>query len=234
MSTKVLQCFVVSLFLFWGSQSVLATSNVDPWESLNRKSFRFNEVFDTWFLKPTATTYDQYMPGPAKTGVNRFIKNTENVVIGVNNFLQLKWVEGSQDFLRFTVNLTLGFLGLFDVATLVGLPVHDEDFGQTLGYWGVPSGPYVMLPFLGASTLRDSISRPFDTQLRGSGFIDHIPTKNTHFALWVLDLRVELFEYEEMIIGEPYNFIRDAYLQSREFKVKDGAVEDEFIDDDWE
>ena len=216
------------------SESFQVEANpADPWQGVNRRIFDFNAGVDRFTVKPAAKAYETVVPGLLRQGVGNFFDNLANPLTGTNNFLQAKFKQGAQDFLRFGVNLTLGLLGCFDVASRLDIPQHDEDFGQTLGYWGVPSGPYVMLPFFGPSTVRDALVIPLDRYFSVSRYIDHVPTRNTGMGLSLMDTRVELLEYEALIVGDAYVFVRDAYLQRREFAVKDGQVEDPFLDDDW-
>lgn len=224
--------FVLGFSLLVTSPSGVANP-ADPWEPLNRKIFVFNEHFDRWALKPAAKLYMWSTPKPVRKGVSNFFANSNNLLIAVNNLLQGKVIDAGEDVARFSINLTLGFLGTFDVASKLNLVQHSEDFGQTLGAWGVPSGPYVMLPFLGASTLRDASLKPLDNVFKPLWCVDHTETSRAFSALWILDLRVGLLSYEGLITGDPYVFIRDAFLQQRQFNVNDGIVEDEFLDDDF-
>lgn len=211
--------------------------NPDPFESFNRRVFAFNETADKYVLAPAARGYDRVTPDPLQRRVRNFFANVGQVVVIVNNVLQLKPRETAESTGRFVLNSTVGVLGLFDMASAAGLPRHDEDFGQTLGYWGANPGPYIVLPFLGPSNVRDGIG------LVADGYVDPLisvrdpATRVGVNAVRVLDLRVRLFELEEMITGDRYIFMRDAYLQRREFLVRDGEVDDPFGEedlDDWD
>ena len=220
-------CVFASLLLAPVAASHAATEE-DPWEAVNRPIFRFNDVLDTYALKPLAQGYQAVTPQFVEDGVHNFFRNIGDVTNLVNNVLQLKPHAAGVDTARLIVNTTFGIGGLIDVGTKMGLQRSDEDFGQTLGYWGVPSGPYVVIPLLGPSTVRDGLSKYPDTFTRPYRYIDHVPTRNSFFALDVVDTRASLLQAERMIQGDKYIFIRNAYLQNREFKVRDGEVEDDF------
>lgn len=204
--------------------------NPDPWEPANRAIFRFNDAVDTFTLKPLARGYNAVLPDPVKDGVSNVFNNLGEPKNLVNNTLQGKFHDAGIDISRFLFNTTLGIGGLFDVATRIGLQRNDEDLGQTIGSWGVGSGPYVVLPFLGPSTLRDSTVRIPETFIgyTYTGQIDHVRTRNTAFGTDMVDTRATLLGQERLIRGDRYTFIRNAYLQNREFRVRDGQVEDDF------
>ncbi|MEM7293776.1 MAG: VacJ family lipoprotein, partial [Pseudomonadota bacterium] len=145
------------ILLFVGGCATVPQPNpeVDPWESWNRSVYSFNEGLDRLILKPVAQTYREYTPQFIQTGIGNFLSNLGDILVIINDLLQLKFEQAGQDMSRFLLNSTVGLFGFFDVASPIGLPKHDEDFGQTLGYWGVDSGPYLVLPFFGPSTLRE-------------------------------------------------------------------------------
>ncbi|UVL27917.1 MlaA family lipoprotein [Pseudomonas donghuensis] len=205
-----------------------AATEEDPWESINRPIFRFNDTVDTYALKPLAQGYQAVTPQFLEDGIHNMFRNLGDVTNLANNVLQLKPHAAGVDTARLIVNTTFGIGGFFDVGTTMGLQRNDEDFGQTLGYWGVGSGPYVMLPLLGPSTVRDAIAKYPDTYTEPYRYIDHVPTRNTAMAVDVVDTRASLLSAEKLIKGDKYIFIRNAYLQNREFKVKDGEVVDDF------
>jgi len=205
-----------------------AATEDDPWEAVNRPIFRFNDTVDTYALKPIAQGYQWVTPQFVQDGVHNVFQNLGDVTNLANNILQLKPRAAGIDTARLIVNTTFGLGGFFDVGTKMGLQRNDEDFGQTLGYWGVGSGPYVMLPLLGPSTVRDAIAKYPDTYTEPYRYIDHVPTRNTTLGVDIVDTRASLLSAEKMIRGDKYTFIRNAYLQNREFKVKDGEVEDDF------
>lgn len=200
----------------------------DPWESVNRPIFKFNDVIDTYALKPLAQGYQYITPTFLEDGIHNMFNNIGDVRNLANDVLQAKPHAAGVDTARLIFNTTFGLLGFFDVGTKMGLQRNDEDFGQTLGYWGVPSGPYVMLPLLGPSTVRDAPSMYVDSYTDPYRYMDHIPTRNVALGMDVIDFRVSLFPAEKLIKGDKYTFIRNTYLQNREFKVKDGKVEDDF------
>ena len=227
----------LSFLLFIASSSVFAASEpedrIDPWEGFNRSMFAFNETLDAYVAKPVAQGYHAITPQFIDTGVTNFFSNLEDVLIIVNDVFQLKPIQALSDTGRFLINSTFGLLGFFDVASHLGLTKHDEDLGQTLGYWGVGSGPYVMLPFLGPSNVRDSFGIAGDS-LSGLGYTQVVDPFAQQGGLWLLrniDVRADLLSSEGLITGERYTFFRSFYMQRRAYLVADGVVEDEFGDD---
>ena len=218
---------------FWLVLVVLLASpasaqNPDPWQSTNRNIFRFNDYFDQLLVKPVARTYTLFIPRFARQGVGNFFSNIDDINVFVNNLLQLKLGDAASDSGRFLVNSTIGVVGIFDLATDFGLAKHEEDFGQTLGRWGVGSGPYVMLPVFGASNLRDSFGLVLDTLFNPIQYHEDESLKFSLFLLRETDSRAGLLALDDLITGDRYLFIREAYIQRREFLVSDGQVEDEF------
>jgi phospholipid-binding lipoprotein MlaA len=205
-----------------------AASEEDPWEGFNRAMFRFNDTLDTYALKPLAQGYRAVTPQFLEDGVHNVFGNVGDVGNLANNLLQGKLHNAGVDTGRLIFNTTFGLLGFFDVAKHMGLRKNDEDFGQTLGVWGLDSGPYLVIPFLGPSTVRDATGRVPDSFLTPYPYIDHVPTRNVTRGVQVVDTRANLLQAERLISGDKYVFIRNAYLQSREFKIKDGQVEDDF------
>lgn len=199
----------------------------DPWESYNRSMFTFNSVVDHFTLKPIAEGYQWITPVFIQTGVNNMMNNLGELQNFGNNVFQLKLHDAGVDVARFAFNSTFGILGFFDVGTKMGLKRSDQDFGLTLAHWNVPSGPYVVLPLLGPSTVRDTAGKIPDYFLSIDNYINDT---GLWVALWGVDLintRANLLPLEKMIVGDPYIFIRNAYLESREYKIK-GYVEDDF------
>lgn len=198
----------------------------DPWEGFNRKSYAFNDAIDRAVLKPVAEGYEKVVPAPAREGVNNFFGNLEDIGTSLNNILQGKPTEGINDFGRFVVNTTFGFFGLWDVATPLGLEKHYEDFGQTLGVWGVESGPYLVIPFLGPSTARDAPAKAVDPSWYYSNAVD---SNGVYWGLWSLDKvreRANLLKAEGVMAEaalDRYSFIRDSWLQRRRSQVHDGS-----------
>lgn len=190
----------------------------DPLEGFNRVMFSFNEGLDQLILKPTAEVYQTFMPGFVQVAIGNFFGNVGDVWTAVNNVLQGKITDGVTDVMRVAVNTTFGLGGLIDIASAGGMPKHREDFGQTLGTWGVKSGPYVVLPLLGASTLRDTIATPLDFKGDLWSYQTPVSTRNLGTALRLVDKRAGLLEAGKLIEEaalDKYVFIRDAYLQRR-------------------
>ena len=205
----------------------------DPFEGLNRATFEFNDKVDAAVLKPVAQGYQAITPQFVRSGVSNAFTNIGDVAGAVNSLLQGKPAEAATSAGRFLVNSTLGILGLFDVATPMGLDKHDEDFGQTLGVWGVGSGPYLVIPFMGPTTVRDGTGRFADYYLGWARQVDHIPTRNSTFGLELIQVRANLLgagqALEEASLDK-YQFLRDAYLQRRLRAVHDGKVSQEKLD----
>jgi len=197
----------------------------DPFESYNRAMFSFNDTLDEYVLKPVSEGYDAVLPSPVKTGVSNVFSNLDDIFVIINDILQFKFVQAIEDTSRFIFNSTFGLFGLIDVATPIGLPKHNEDFGQTFATWGIGSGPYVVLPFFGSKTLRGT-----------GGFVvesiyDPIYTIKNDDAMWgtvslrAIDSRYKLLSagrIAEQAAVDKYSFIRDAYLQHRKNLVFDG------------
>lgn len=197
----------------------------DPLEKFNRASFAFNDAVDRVALKPAATAYKKVLPGFAQTGVSNFFGNLSDAWSSINNLLQGKGEAGMTDFTRFALNSTFGIAGLLDIASEAGLQKHNEDFGQTLGVWGVPSGPFLMLPILGPSTVRDTAALPADFAGDIWAYKTPVNWRNIGAGTRVIDKRASLLEasnlFEEAALDR-YDFIRDGYMQRRESQVRDG------------
>jgi phospholipid-binding lipoprotein MlaA len=213
--------------------------NPDPLEGFNRGVYKFNDVIDRNALKPVARAYRDHVPKPVQTGVGNFFTNLGYPATVVNQFLQGKFKQGGQDTLRFLINTTLGWAGIFDVASGARLPIHDEDSGQTLGRWGVPAGPYLVLPFLGPANLRDAPARVADDLVLPFRWYDSGNERWFSLAVDLVDTRAGLLPLDRVLSEayDPYAFIRDAYQQRRQYEVYDGdppqdaaAAED---DADW-
>ncbi|WP_159930997.1 VacJ family lipoprotein [Oceanicoccus sp. KOV_DT_Chl] len=204
----------------------------DPWEPMNRKIFAFNEWGDRVLLTPAAKTYRWLTPDFVEQGIGNMFANLLEVTTIVNDILQLKFGQAAADSGRFVINSTVGLLGFFDVAAPLGLERHEEDFGQTMGFWGVGTGPYLMVPIFGPYTLRDGIGSFPDNYTDYLLNLEHIPSRNMFWVFRNVHDRSELFTAEELITGDRYTFIRDAYLQRRVYLVNDGVIEDDFGDED--
>ena len=204
----------------------------DPWQGFNRTIYTFNDGLDRALLKPAAKGYTAIAPDFVETGVSNFFDNLDEISIAVNNLLQGKVSNSFSDVGRFAINSTIGILGLFDVASSMGLTKHDEDFGQTLGVWGMNTGPYIMWPIFGPSTLRDSPSLVVDKVLLNPLTYVEIKTgeRIAIFSLNLVSVRAELLSLEETvdeISTDKYTFIREAYLDRRDFLVHDGYPPEE-------
>jgi phospholipid-binding lipoprotein MlaA len=200
-------------------------SEKDPYEKFNRGVYKFNDTVDRAALKPAATAYKKVVPSFMQTGVNNFFYNLSDVWSGANNLMQGKGERGLSDLTRVLINTTFGLGGVIDWASDAGLDRHSEDFGQTLGYWGVPSGPYVMLPLLGPSTLRDTAALPVDISADPWGYGITSRERNIGTVVRVIDQRALLLDASNILEGaalDPYEFMRDGYLQQRKSKVFDG------------
>ncbi|WP_432695679.1 MlaA family lipoprotein [Marinobacterium sp. YM272] len=208
-------------------------SEADPWEGYNRAMFSFNEQVDKYALKPVAQGYRYIMPDIAETGVSNFFGNLGDVRSAVNSALQGKGDDALTSVARIVFNSTFGIAGFIDVATPMGLEKQREGFGQTLGVWGVGPGPYVVLPLLGPSTVRDTVGLVPDWNLSPSTYVDHVPTRNTLYGLALIDARAQLLEAEKIISGDKYIFVRDAYLQRREYLIYDGEIPVKYDDSDF-
>lgn len=219
--------FLLALSALFSGCASTGTAKADPFEPINRVTFAVNDTVDAAILTPVAKGYRAVTPAPVRAGLNNIFTNVGDITTAVNNLLQGNGGKAASDVGRFLVNSTLGILGLFDVASPMGLERNNEDFGQTLGKWGVPSGPYVVLPLMGPSTVRDGLSRPFDSRLGYSPYTEHVPTRNSVFAIEIIDLRANLLNASSTLDQaslDKYLFLRDAFLQRRLRQVHDGKV----------
>ena len=208
----------------------------DPLEPFNRGVSEFNEGLDKAVLKPVATAYQEVAPSPVRTGVHNFFNNLRDVWSFVNALLQARPAEAAENFMRFNVNTFLGLGGVLDIASEIGIPRTTLDFGHTLGRWGVPSGPYLVLPVFGPSSVRDTAGLVVDQQgdVLTQG-VDHVPTRNSAIGLRVTDTRANLLRAGELldeVALDKYSFTRDAYLQRRESQIRgNGAQPEERYDE---
>jgi phospholipid-binding lipoprotein MlaA len=208
----------------------LAAQTQDPWQGLNRQVYGLNTFFDRLVIRPVAVFYTRYTPQLAQQGIGNFFSNVNDVNVLINDLLQLKLNAAMCDSGRLVINSTVGLGGFIDVASDLGLQKNQEDFGQTLGAWGVGTGPYVMLPVFGASNARDSVGVFVDTVLNPIQFLEDSSLRWSLFAARQVDSRASLLALDDMVFGDPYLFIREAYIQRREFLVTDGEVNDGFGD----
>ncbi len=211
--------------------SLGAHANEDPYEPANRKIHNFNDFADRKIIRPIAVGYDRVLPDRLKFIISNFYGNLIDFGDGLNNLLQGKPKAAANDAARVLVNTTIGIGGLFNPASRMGLVDHSEDFGQTLAVWGVPRGPYIVIPFLGPSSVRDVFSRAADTRLDPLRYYYPVSHRNSIYAFGVLGTRAQLLAADSVVFGDRYIFYRDAYLQRREFLEKDGVVDDPFDDD---
>ena len=216
-------------------------ANKDPLEGMNRGIYKFNDVTDKYAFKPVATAYKAVAPTPVRKGFNNFFNNLGSLTTVLNDLLQLKFANAFTDAGRFIINSTFGIAGFIDVAGMDNIPNHKEDFGQTLGYWGVGNGPYLVLPFLGASTLRDTtgfvVDRVTSDPITYTHNIGEVRLHNQIRAAQFLDTRTELLDAKDIVDDaslDPYAFMRDAYLQRRESLIADGNVMTQPADDGFE
>ena len=208
--------------------SATATSEIDPLKNINERTHVLNQTLDLQLASPIARFYKRVTPDFIEISITNFTSNIEDLSIAINNILQGKLTDGISDITRFAINSTLGIGGFIDVASGLGLDKNDEDFGQTLAVWGIPDGPYLVLPGLGPSTMRDTLAMIPDAFLTPLWLIDHDRTAYSLTAIDLVDTRARYLGLESVVIGDEYLFFRDAYLQSREFEILDGQVNDDF------
>ncbi|WP_444934937.1 MlaA family lipoprotein [Microbulbifer sp. JTAC008] len=198
----------------------------DPWEGFNRAIFSFNDGADRYVLKPAAVSYRQITPIFVQHGVSNFFDNLREVTNTFNDVLQGKWGQAGNDAGRFLVNSTVGIAGILDVAQHMGLEQGDgEDFGQTLAVWGVPSGPYLVLPLLGPSTVRDTPARVVDYYTNPLTYVNDDATKYALKGTDIIQSRASLLQAESLLHGDRYVLLRDAYLQRRDYLIVDGEMD---------
>jgi phospholipid-binding lipoprotein MlaA len=222
---RLLLAFLAALLLAGCASTSDRSEAYDPWEGLNRKTYAFNDALDKAVLKPLAQGYQKVTPDFAQEGVNNFYRNLEDIGTSINNFLQAKPKQGMNDMARLVVNTVFGVFGLWDIATPLGFEKHDEDFGQTLGYWGAPPGPYFVIPLLGPSTVRDAPAKAVDPSWF---YNDYLPDR-VYWSWWGLDkvrTRANLIKAEGILDEaaiDKYSFLRDAWWQRRRNNVYDGS-----------
>lgn len=213
----------LSVIALAGCAAPHARNSADPLESFNRGVYQFNDTLDKAIAKPVAQGYNAVMPVPGKIMVSNFFSNLDDIIVTVNDLLQLKLAQAASDGARVLLNSTFGVFGLIDVAHR--LEKHDEDFGQTLGYWGIGSGPYLVLPILGPSTVRDGVGLYADSRPSQLRQVDHVRTRNQLYLTKAVNRRSQLLDQEKVLDAaalDRYEFIRDAYLLRRQSLVYDG------------
>ena len=230
-----------SWLLIWGCLAMTGCAStssgnpLDPFEATNRRVDAFNDSVDQAVLRPVAKTYRDYTPDLLQTTVQNFFGNLRDVWSVVNNGLQLKPKETVETGMRVAVNSVVGLYGLLDVGTPLGLQKHPADFGQTLGYWGMPAGPYVVLPLMGPSTVRDAAALLVDSQGDPWGYINPVASRNQGTVLRLVDKRAQYLGLDDRLnemVLDKYSFVRDAYLQKRSAQVRRGPPTNE--DDEQE
>ncbi len=216
---------LLALLVLQGCASVKSADARDPWESMNRSIYNFNDVVDTVAVKPVTQMYVNVVPSLVRTGLHNVVSNLGDVWSMANSVMQLKGQHAAESFMRVSVNTVFGLGGVLDIATEMRIERHKEDFGQTLGFWGVKPGLYMVLPILGPSTVRDSLAFPADYQGNVARQFSDQATRNSLTAVRVVDVRASLLKTVDTVKEaalDPYTFIRDAYLQKRENDVYDG------------
>jgi len=223
---------IVARFLFAGFLAAAAAGCAtagaeprDPWEGVNRRIYRFNDSFDDWIARPVATTYRKALHEEIRGRVRNFFSNLADPMIGVNNLLQGKLEDGFFDWVRFVFNTTVGLFGIHDVASDMGYEKHNEDFGQTFGYWGAGPGPYLVLPLLGPSSVRDGMGTALDMYADPVGLFEPIAARNSAIVLRVTQVRADLLDASRLLEEaalDRYVFLRDAYFQRRRSLIYDG------------
>lgn len=230
----------------WGSAAVLFLTGLiltgcatgpnanprDPIEPFNRGVYSFNEALDRAVIKPVATAYKAVTPQPVRSGVGNFFANLEDAWSAVNSVLQLKVQSAAENLMRFAVNSTLGLAGVIDIASEMRIERHPEDFGQTLGRWGVGAGPFVVLPLFGPSTLRDTVALSIDFKGDIIGKVEHAVTRNSLRILNLVDIRAAFLNAGSVLDDaalDKYSFTRDVFLQRRQYSVYDGNPPDEDV-----
>lgn len=224
---SVLMLSVLMMTACASIQQTERVEKIDPFERVNRVVFSFNETADQYVIKPIAEGYKFVLPELVRTGVTNFFSNINDVLIGANNLLQGKPANAASDIGRFFINSTVGILGLFDVATDMGLDKNREDFGQTLGVWGFSDGPYIVLPFFGASNVRDTVGFVVDVE---TDFMINTNKLNSDEkiainSLRIINRRADLLDAGQLLEDaafDKYSFLRDGYLQRRRNQIYDG------------
>lgn len=239
MRTKLIIAIIglITLSLLSGCAT---NANKDPLEGINRGIYKFNDVADKAVIKPVATAYKAVTPTPIRKGINNFFSNLASITTILNDLLQLKFASAFTDAGRFVINSTFGIAGIFDVASMDKVAIHKEDFGQTLGFWGVGNGAYLVLPLLGPSSLRDVTGLVFDTSTTDPvNYVHNIGEVRLHNQIRIaqfIDKRTDLLVASDLVDEaslDPYAFMRDAYLQRRASLVQDGYVSQDFMKDDF-
>ena len=233
---RVTRVLVIALALMMPLVEAQTQEEIDPWEGYNRWMFDFNGDTDRWIIRPVAKGYDAIMPEFGRIGVNNFFSNFYDFNGALNALLQGRIEEAINNTFRVVANSTIGVFGLFDVASMAGIPRYETDFGHTLSIWGVPRGNFVVLPVIGPSTVRAAFGASIDAYMSPTGQMMNDQAYWGLRAFNVLDIRAGLLDAEEIMTGDRYVFFRDVYLQSRAVLEAGGQVKDDFseFDSDWD
>jgi phospholipid-binding lipoprotein MlaA len=224
MASACSRAFVGAALLLALTGCAIGPNPRDPFEPFNRNVMQFNEGVDAVVLRPAATAYREGVPPLVRTGVSNFFGNLGDAWSAVNSLLQFKLQDAAENFMRFNVNTFFGLGGLLDIASELRIERHKEDFGQTLGRWGVPAGPYIVLPLLGPSTLRDTVAFPIDRQGDPVRYVDPTTTRESLYVLRAVDIRSNLLRAGSVLDEaalDKYSFTRDAHLQRRRAQIFD-------------
>lgn len=226
---------IVAALLTPAAGSAADQQNIDPLEPVNRKIYAFNDGLDRYLLRPVGKGYNAVLPQPVRNGVGNFFDNWTYPVTIVNGFLQGKMGQGTEDLVRFVFNSTFGVLGFFDAASAAGMEKHDEDFGLTFARWGVPQGPYIVIPVLGPATARSGVGILANVQVNPVVQLSNSSVRDKLLILWFIESRAALIGPDEVIQDafDPYLFLRDAYLQNRAYLRGEGT-DAEFFEEDFE
>ena len=230
---KVVKTWLLGLLLLVTSGSFAAGTS-DPFEGLNRKTQSLNDFADKNFVRPVASGYTKVVPDPVRFSIGRVYGNLEDVGDAVNNLLQGKPLAFLSDVARVSINTTIGLGGLMDPASDLGLVNHEEDFSQTLATWGVPRGPYVVMPFLGPSGVRDIFGRSLNNRLDPLIYLEPVAHRNATYGARLVHKRADLLGADGVVFGDRYIFFRDAYIQRREYLETDGEIADDPFSDDFD
>jgi|TARA_B110000305_G_scaffold240094_1_gene309750 phospholipid-binding lipoprotein MlaA len=225
--------FLCSFFFSCATTEIQNLDPADPWESSNRSVHEFNDTLDRWFLKPTAKAYNFVTPNFLQTGISNVFSNIGSIGSAVNNLLQGKLLGFSSELSRVVINSTIGIYGVFDVASSLGINAKSEDMGQTLGYWGVGSGPYMVVPFYGPTTVRDFSSIVPEIYITPS-IPDDYSARLAAASLNVVNIRSSLLSVSDLSGNDQYSFYRDAYLQRREYVISDGKLDESLFEDEFD
>jgi phospholipid-binding lipoprotein MlaA len=227
--------FIMATAMLAACSTVRTPSKSDPFEGFNRTVFTVNDKLDTAIVKPAAQAYTHVVPQPVRSNITNFFSNVGDVYIAANNLLQGKIAAGTEDIMRVVINTIFGVGGIYDVATLARLPKHHADFGLTLGHYGVPAGPYLVLPLLGPSTLRDAAGFLVDQQADPTSYIDPAWARVALYGVRLLNVRASLLNASDLLSDaalDKYSFVRNAYLQRRQYLLYDGNPPPPTYEDD--